>query len=181
MNQWLFQAVHAIAGTMPVLDAFMIVSASAILYLMAVAFIIGAFALFFNEKNAFIRNKKRFYFLMSGALATLVSWGLVARVIHFIYPHAPPFAALGFKPLIVHMADPSFPSDHATFLFALAMIMWQENRRWGWYFFIAAALNAFSRVYVGVHWPSDVIAGAVIGIAAAIAVKKSMPRDILMR
>ena len=179
MDQLLFQAVHAIAGTMPVLDALMILAASAISYIAAVTFIICIFMFFAHEQNARIRLKKRFHFALGGALAVLLAWGLVAQTIHFLYPRERPFAALEFKALIAHAATPSFPSAHATVLFALAMAVWQENRRWGNYFFILAALNAVARVYVGVHWPSDVLAGAVIGIITAIAVKKIMPRDIV--
>ena len=64
--------------------------------------------------------------------------------------------------------DPSFPSDHATAAFAIAMAIWLRNRRAGWLAFAMAGLLAISRVVVGTHYPTDVLAGAVIGIAAAL-------------
>lgn len=64
--------------------------------------------------------------------------------------------------------DPSFPSDHATAAFAIAMAIWLRNRRAGWVAFGMAGLLAISRVAVGTHYPSDVLAGALIGMAAAL-------------
>jgi undecaprenyl-diphosphatase len=64
--------------------------------------------------------------------------------------------------------DPSFPSDHATAAFAIAMAIWLRNRRAGEVAFAMAGVLAISRVAVGTHYPSDVLAGAAIGIAAAL-------------
>jgi undecaprenyl-diphosphatase len=61
----------------------------------------------------------------------------------------------------------SFPSGHAATAVAGAMAMarvWPAAR---WTFAILAVLIAFSRIYVGVHYPSDVLAGAVLGLACA--------------
>jgi undecaprenyl-diphosphatase len=61
----------------------------------------------------------------------------------------------------------SFPSSHAVNNFAAALILTFFFPRQKWWFFGFAAMVAFSRVYVGVHYPSDVIGGAVIGICCA--------------
>ena len=63
----------------------------------------------------------------------------------------------------------SMPSAHAANWFAAAMIMLLFYRRSGWFMFPLAAAVAFSRVYCGVHYPSDVTAGAILGAGYAIA------------
>ncbi len=57
----------------------------------------------------------------------------------------------------------SFPSSHAVNNFAAAVILSSFYRKWLWVFMSFAALVAFSRVSVGVHYPSDILAGAVLG------------------
>jgi membrane-associated phospholipid phosphatase len=57
----------------------------------------------------------------------------------------------------------SFPSSHAVNMFAVAVVCSYFYRRWRWVFFSFAATIAYSRVYVGVHYPSDAAGGALIG------------------
>lgn len=65
----------------------------------------------------------------------------------------------------------SFPSNHASNSFAFAAALWPFLRRarLSWLLFAVAAVIGFSRIYVGVHYPSDVIAGSLLGIGAAYA------------
>ncbi|QQY07935.1 MAG: phosphatase PAP2 family protein [Candidatus Xiphinematobacter sp.] len=63
----------------------------------------------------------------------------------------------------------SFPSGHAANSFALATIFALFFRRLGWIFIASAALVAYSRVYVGAHWPLDVAAASLIGAGTALA------------
>ncbi|HXH87742.1 MAG TPA: phosphatase PAP2 family protein [Gaiellaceae bacterium] len=65
----------------------------------------------------------------------------------------------------------SFPSGHATVAFACATALALAVPRLRWPLFTLAALIAFSRVYVGVHYPLDVLAGAVLGVALGFAVR----------
>jgi undecaprenyl-diphosphatase len=71
--------------------------------------------------------------------------------------------------LIARSHDPSFPSDHATGAFALAFGIWLYDRTAGTVLLILAATLAFARVYVGTHYPGDVVAGAFMGMGVATA------------
>src|SRR3954471_13949800 len=70
--------------------------------------------------------------------------------------------------LLAHAADPGFPSDHATAAFAIATAILLRNRRWGLLALTMAVALAVGRVAVGVHFPTDVIAGAALGSATAL-------------
>ena len=61
----------------------------------------------------------------------------------------------------------SFPSSHAVNNFALATLFSFYYRKWTWAFVTWASLIALSRPAVGVHYPSDILGGAVIGTAVA--------------
>jgi undecaprenyl-diphosphatase len=64
----------------------------------------------------------------------------------------------------------SFPSSHAVNNFGVATLLTFYFRRWWWGFYLWATLVAVSRVSVGVHYPSDILAGAAIGSTVALAI-----------
>jgi len=107
------------------------------------------------------------------AVAAVLSAGLgllAAKLISELVDRARPFVA---EPHQVHLfaahaADPGFPSDHATAAFAIAVAILLRKRSWGWVALGFATVLAIGRVGLGVHYPSDVLAGAALGSAAAL-------------
>ena len=85
----------------------------------------------------------------------------------------PPLANPDPEPLVHLPATHSFPSGHATVAFACATVLALAVPRLRWPFYALAALIAGSRVYVGVHYPFDVVAGAILGILIGLLVRVS--------
>jgi undecaprenyl-diphosphatase len=83
-------------------------------------------------------------------------------------------------PIIDLPSSPSFPSGHATTAFAAAVATAMLIPSLRWPALILAALVSFSRVYLGVHYPIDIIAGAVLGAAVGYAVT-SLARRLWLR
>ena len=76
--------------------------------------------------------------------------------------------------------DPSFPSDHSTAAFAIAFAVFFLSRKVGIGFLVAATMVALSRVFVGLHYPSDVVAGVLIGAGSAWLVT-TFARPVIVR
>ncbi|TSC67516.1 MAG: phosphoesterase PA-phosphatase-like protein [Parcubacteria group bacterium Gr01-1014_72] len=105
--------------------------------------------------------------LQIGALA--LGAGLLARfgfgeLIRFFYHRPRPFLAHQNIHTLFTEVSPAFPSGHALFFFALATVVYRYDKKWGALFFVAALLMGAARVTAGVHYPSDVLGGALIGI-----------------
>lgn len=74
----------------------------------------------------------------------------------------------GVLVLVARSTDPSFPSDHATMAGAAAAGLWRVERRLGLCTAAAAVVMGFARVYVGAHYPRDVIAGLALGVLISL-------------
>lgn len=113
------------------------------------------------------------------AVAATLSAGLalaIAKVVSELVDRQRPFVdSHGVHLFGSHAADPGFPSDHATASFAIATAIFLRHRRWGLVAFAAAAVLSVGRVALGVHFPSDVLAGAALGAAVALLLWQARP------
>ena len=108
-----------------------------------------------------------------GAILALLATGgawLVRQIIIRAWFRPRPFVAHphAVHKLIAHTSDPSFPSGHASASIAIAVAVLLVHRRVGGFLLIIALVICYARVYVGVHYPSDVLAGALIGAGVAL-------------
>lgn len=122
-----------------------------------------------------LKQKKwqlKIYYFALVSLSVILARGIIAELIRFFYFRPRPFAALSFNPLFSHTEPEAFPSGHASFFFALALAIFFLNKKWGLRFLIAAFLIGLARIFAGVHWPSDILGGAIVGLISALIVKK---------
>lgn len=162
LDTQLFYLLNTLAGQSPFLDGVIVFFASYLAYLMPVIFL-GL--VFFSNSS---RREKWILLVVAGAASVIARFG-VAELIRFFYHRPRPFIALpDVHPLFTDSAW-SFPSGHATFFFAFSTAVYLYNKRWGVGFFVATVLITVSRVIAGVHYPSDIVGGALIGVAVAYA------------
>ena len=174
-DESLFRLINGLSGKVAILDWLAIFLADYLGYVL----ILGAIILFFQEK----KWQQRFYFFSLGALSIILSRGILTEAIRFFYYRPRPSVALGIHPLINSDVTGSFPSGHATAYFALAMVVYyfcEKNkesisRKWQMWFIGLTVLMGIARIFIGVHWPSDILVGAIIGIGSAFLVKQILP------
>ncbi|MBU9123840.1 undecaprenyl-diphosphatase [Burkholderia multivorans] len=95
---------------------------------------------------------------------------LLAQAIGHLWFSPRPFMAGVGTQLIPHAPDSSFPSDHMTFAWSVAvgMLLGSTTRVTGWVMAALALAIAWGRVYAGVHWPFDMAGGVLVGTAGAL-------------
>lgn len=162
LDFFLFEKIHHLAGKFFWLDKISIFLARDFLYLL---FPLGLFYLFF----AYQKKIKKFLPLL---FSLIFSRLLVVEIIRFFYYRARPFLEFNFQPLISHSLSSSFPSGHLAFFFPLALFIYFANKKLGLLYILFGFLIGLARIFVGVHYPTDIFVGALLGFFSALIFKK---------
>ena len=162
MDTGLFFALNGLAGRAAWLDTVLVWAATWLLAAMLV--IVAAW----SWRGGGDRGQRQRLAIYAG-IAAVVAAGLAEAIGHLWY-RPRPFVDHAVHLLVAHAPDASFPSSHAAACFALATPFLLARRRVGWLLLACAAATALARVAVGVHYPSDVLGGAMLGMAAGWAV-----------
>jgi undecaprenyl-diphosphatase len=164
MDFYLFQLINNLAGKWWPLDFFGIFCAEYLIFAMAFAIIAWTI---FNKNN----RRADTVIVLEIILAAFFSY-LIKIVVNLIYFRPRPFSVHDVNLLIEKISDGSFPSAHTFLSFVMAFGIYMYNKKLGIVLLIAASFVSISRIYVGVHYPLDILGGVILAGLAAYAVNK---------
>ena len=132
----------------------------------------AAWLLYSSTKESWFRSLAETGFSL--ALAFLGS-----QLLQALWPRNAPFVAMGLEPLLFHAPEASFPSDRATVAFILATSLLLLNRRVGYVAFVLAMCAGLAGVYCSLYWVSDILAGALLGVATRLVTARISETNVI--
>ena len=187
----LFQSIYNFTGRWKALDWLMIFFADYLAYILIIIFITVLWR--FGHDT-----KRRLYYFSYSLLALLFARGIIAEGFRLVYPRSRPFAQFDFDHLIAPLSSSAFPSGHATVFFTLAFVLFfiggakksdwligpaesglpreqPKLTRIGMWFLVGAILMGIARVFVGVHFPLDILGGAGVAFVSVFVINRFLP------
>ncbi len=161
----IFRLLNGLSGRNVAADALFIFGAKSLIFVMAILLLCYVAAAW--KTDHFEGRVENFVHTFIGTVLAFIA----ETVIGFIWFRPRPFAALPDVVKLIEKSplEKSFPSAHASVAFAMAFGIWLHNKKWGWLMLALAVCVSLSRIFVGVHYPSDVLAGALVGYLCACA------------
>lgn len=115
-------------------------------------------------------DKKKKQLIVKAIMAGMLAW-LITQIVKDLLPAIRPFIINYNPPLTLTLPfGASFPSSHAAFAFALATSVWLKNKTLGISYLIVALLVSWGRIISNVHFPVDILGGAIVGAFVSIVV-----------
>ncbi len=162
MNELLLDQINGLAGQSSIVDAAGKFAAEQGIFVLAA--ILGAYGLY----RLRVERGRTLRVGVAAGLAVCLALA-VAFVCGLLITEARPFVTDSDTALLIkHAKDNSFPSDHATVASAAAVVAALAWPRWAWLFLVPVAAIGVARIFVGVHYPGDIVGGFAIGTLAAL-------------
>lgn len=155
LNEAIYQILTQFEHRSFLLDDLVAFIAQYVVYFM----LLGLVPFFVGQKS----SKERWMLFFELALAIIVSRGIITEAFHFHIESPRPFVVKGFEPLIGESGN-SFPSGHMASIWPVVMILFYRSKGWAFVYAFLGIVIGFARIYVGVHWPFDILSGIVIGM-----------------
>lgn len=165
MDYRIFKAVNGLAGRYSLLDKFMILISNKFHFLLILVLIFMSLRSFFHKKIT---------------LNAVLSVGLaffMGTIINLFYYKPRPFVKRRVGILIPSKLTSSFPSKHSLFVFAVSTSIILHKRVLGSILWGLSVLTGISRIWVGHHYPSDIIGSAIIGSLTSLIIDKRFFND----
>lgn len=174
-NTTLFLFFNQLAGRSAFEDWTIVFFADYLPYIVGAVFIVGLFL----WKMPRPEKIKAFSAALVSALA---GRGVLVEVIRFFYHHPRPSVVLPQVHPLFFESSYSFPSGHATFFFGLAVVAYRFNKKAGAVFFILSGIIGLARVAAGVHYPFDILGGALlgsfVGVLSSVLAQRLFPKKL---
>lgn len=170
-NTNLFFLIFNLSRRFEILDRLMVFTTVYVIYLSVLLTVLLALKGGAKEKKAFLLT-------ILGIPAAF----LLINLIHLIVSKPRPFVALNLSPLITEPTYHTFPSIHATIMAIIAFSYAYFKSKWAPFFLLLMLWVGVSRIFVGVHYPLDILGGIAVGILAifiSLKIKKFLGKFFL--
>ena len=173
MDEKVLLWINSLVGKSSLLDRIMILFAND--YFVPVLLSLILLGLWFWERNMAQRENYHRVIIVA-AISMGSACGFVLAFNHLYY-HPHPFEAMPelmatAERIYYPIVDPTFPSNTSAMTFAAATSIWQRSHKTALVLLIPAIIMPFAKVYAAVYWPSDVLAGAAVGILTSYFIYK---------
>lgn len=166
MNEMIFRFLNDFAGRAPWSDSLIAFIAVDFVFIFMALVIIDSFV---RRKSG---REKRNHLAM--VITSFIVGGLgwtISVLIKLVYTHPRPFEVLARARQLIDEGGNSFPSGHSTFLFTVTFVLLIFDKKLAKFGLIVATLVGLSRIIAGIHWPADILGGAILAALVTFAAR----------